>query len=146
LAQRAEPFSLEAVPEDVLAITAGIDTQRDRLEVTLLGWARDGTTFVLGHSVIWGLPEAAATWQELDDLLKMRFSHQLSGKIGIDAAAIDSGDGETMQHVYGFAFPRAARRILAIKGVDGTRDWIERSKQKIYRLHSSNGVMMSLRR
>ena len=131
LAQRAEKFSLEALPEDVLAVTAGIDTQRDRLEVTLLGWARDGTIFVLGHSVIWGLPEADSTWLELDDLLKMRFPHPLGGKIGIDAAAIDSGDGETMQHVYGFAFPRATRKILAIKGVDGTRDWIERSKQKI---------------
>lgn len=131
LAKRAEAFSLEAVLEDVLAITAGVDVQRDRLEVTLIGWAQNGTAFVLGQSVIWGLPDADGTWQELDDLLKMRFPHALGGRIGIDAAAIDSGDGETMQHVYAFAFPRASRKILAIKGMDGNRDWIERSKQKI---------------
>lgn len=35
-----------------------------------------------------------------------------------------------MQYVYAFAFPRAGRKILAIKGEDGNRDWIVRSKQK----------------
>lgn len=81
--------------------------------------------------MIWGLPEEDRIWQELDDLLKMRFPHALGGKIGIDAAAIDSGDGETMQYVYAFAFPRTGRKILAIKGADGNRDWIKKSGQTI---------------
>jgi phage terminase large subunit GpA-like protein len=133
LAGRAEAFSLDAVPADVLALTAGVDVQRDRLEVTFVGWTRDGVAYVLGHTVIWGLPDADATWTELDDVLKMRFDHPLGGKIGLDAAAVDSGDGETMEAVYRFCFPRASRKVLAIKGVEGNRPWIEKSKQKIPR-------------
>lgn len=131
LASRAEAFSLDAIPAVVLVITAGVDVQRDRLEVTFVGWTREGVACVLGHTVIWGLPDAGETWAELDDVLKMRFEHPLGGKIGIDAVAIDSGDGETMEAVYRFCFPRASRKVLAIKGVEGNRPWIEKSKQKI---------------
>lgn len=130
LASRAEVFSLDPVPAEVLALTAGVDTQRDRLEVTFVGWTREGDVLVLGHKVIWGLPDADATWAELDDVLKMRFAHALGGKIGLDAVAVDSSDGETMQNVYDFCFPRASRRILAIKGAAGNRRWIEKSSQK----------------
>lgn len=69
-------------------------------------------------------------WRELDDILKERFLHSLGGQIGVDAAAIDSGDGETMETVYRFAFPRFNRKIVAIKGVNGKRPPIEVSKQK----------------
>ena len=131
LAGRAEDFSLDALPADVLAMTAGVDVQRDRLEVTFVGWTREGEAFVLGHKVIWGLPDDDATWSELDDVLNMRFAHPLGGRIGLDATAIDSSDGETMEDVYRFCFPRARRKVLAIKGVEGNRQWIEKSKQKI---------------
>lgn len=131
LASRAEALSLDALPAEVLAITAGVDVQRDRLEVTFVGWSRDGVAYVLGHSVIWGLPDADATWTELDSVLKMRFAHPIGGKLGVDAVALDSGDGETMEHVYSFCFPRSSRKVVAIKGVEGNRPWIEKSKQKI---------------
>ncbi|GGE96139.1 phage terminase large subunit family protein [Stappia taiwanensis] len=131
LAARAEGFSVEALPEDVLAVTAGVDVQRDRLEITFVGWSRTGDAFALGHSVVWGLPADGATWAELDSLLKTRLPHPLGGTLGLDAVAIDSGDGETMEAVYAFAFPRAARKVLAIKGASGARPWIERSKSRI---------------
>lgn len=131
LAGRAEPFSLDAVPEAVLALTAGADVQRDRVEVTFVGWDRDGAAYALGHKVIWGRHDEEATWTELDGVLKMRFPHALGGAIGLDAVAIDSGDGETMERVYRFAFPRYGRKIVAIKGAPGNRPWIERSKTKV---------------
>jgi len=128
---KSEDFSLEGLPQEVLCITAGVDVQRDRLEVALYGWGRNGTAYALGHRVIWGLPAADETWRDLDELLADRFTHPLGGKIGVEAAAIDSGDGETMENVYAYAFPRARRKVLAIKGAPGTRPWIERSRQKI---------------
>lgn len=132
LAARAERFDLDMLPPEVLAITAGVDVQRkDRLEVTFIGWDRTGAAFALGHRVIWGRPTDDETWRELDELLKQRFLHPYGGTLGVDATAIDSGDGETMEAVYAFAFPRYNRKVLAIKGVGGSRPWIERSRQKI---------------
>jgi len=128
LAGRCEPFGLDALPEDVLAITAGVDVQRDRLECTLMGYAKDETTFVLGQKVIWGQWDADETWRELDELLKTKWKHPLGGSLGIEAAAIDAGDGVTMEAVKSFCAPRQRRRVMAIKGVSGTRPFIEPSK------------------
>lgn len=130
LAARGEPWGLEAVPEDVLALTVGCDVQHDRLELTFVGWSEAGCAFVLGHRVIWGAWDAGETWEELDELLRARFPHALGGRIGIDAAAVDAGDGTTMSAVTAFCGPRTRRRVLAIKGAAGNRPLIERAGSK----------------
>lgn len=130
LSERAEGFGLNAVPAEVLALTVGCDVQHDRLELTFIGWAEDGTAFVLGHRVIWGQWDDEGTWSELDDLLKQTFPHELGGRIGIEAAAIDAGDGTTMHRVTGFCQPRTRRKVLAIKGAPGNRPMIERAGSK----------------
>jgi phage terminase large subunit GpA-like protein len=130
MAARGEAFGLGAVPVEVLAVTAGVDVQHDRLECTFIGWAEGGAAFVLGHRVIWGAWDADETWQELDERLRERFPHALGGRIGVDAVAIDAGDGTTMHRVTAFATPRTRRRIMAIKGASGNRPMIERAGSK----------------
>ena len=111
------PFSLSAVPEDVLALTAGADVQQDRVEVTFTGWTRDDDMRVLAHEVIWGSPTENETWAEVDDALKRQFAHPLGGVMILDAAVIDSGNWA--DQVYAFCRPRTARRILPGKGMAG---------------------------
>jgi phage terminase large subunit GpA-like protein len=129
LAARAEPFGLAAMPPDVLIVTAGIDVQRDRLEIVFLGFGRD-TTFVLSNAVIWGSPSDSSTWAELDALLRSQWPHPNGGTLRVDAAAIDAGDGETMDSVLSFTRPRFGRRIVAIKGASGNRPAIKASETK----------------
>jgi phage terminase large subunit GpA-like protein len=119
LASRREPFSLDALPPEVLALTAGLDLQVDRIEISILGHARDGTAFVLDHSVLWGAPTDAEVWAEADKLLRRRFPHPVGRDLGIDAAAIDAGSGGHYDTVLKFCAPRLSRRVLAIKGVAG---------------------------
>ncbi|QEW18997.1 Bacteriophage tail assembly protein [Marinibacterium anthonyi] len=130
LAGRGESWGLDAVPADVLAVTAGCDVQHDRIEVTFIGWAEDGAAFVLGHRVTWGAWDDEATWLELDGLLKQTFPHALGGRIGVDAVAIDAGDGTTMHTVTAFCQPRTRRKVMAIKGAPGNRPLIERSASR----------------
>jgi phage terminase large subunit GpA-like protein len=131
LASRAEPFGLDAIPRECLVVTAGVDLQDDRAEITICGWTRENVCLVLGHVVIWGSPDDDTLWLELDELLKTKWKHPHGGSLRIDAAAIDSGDGEWTDRVYSFAFPRAPRRIMAIKGASGTRPSIQVSKGKV---------------
>lgn len=133
LQSRAEPWGLHAIPEAVRVITAGVDVQRDRVEMTFLGFS-ETEIFVLGHSVVWGEPKDTTTWAEVDDALKTTWKHPLGGTIRVDAAAVDSGDGETTDSVLAFCQPRFNRRIVAIKGVSGQRPAIEASKTKGARL------------
>jgi len=133
LAARAEPFGLDAIPAEVLVVTVGVDVQHDRLELVFLGHGRT-ETFVLGSSVIWGAPDDETTWVELDDALRTVWRHPLGGSIRIDAAAIDSGDGATMDSVLAFCRPRFNRKIVAIKGATGARPAIAASSSKGSRL------------
>lgn len=70
LVGRAEDFSLDAIPSEAIFLTAGCDVQVDRLELTILGHARDGAVYVLAHEVLWGSPVDEETWAELDRFLK----------------------------------------------------------------------------
>lgn len=134
LAERAEPFGLpDAIPADVLFVTAGVDVQRDRLEVVFLGWGRD-EIFVLSQFVIWGNPMTDDVWMELDDALKTIWKHPKGGILRVDAAAVDAGDGETMDRVIAFCRPRSARRVYAIKGAAGNRPVIRASDTRGSRL------------
>ncbi len=121
LASRMEPFSLEAIPPEVLILTAGVDVQDDRFEVSTLGFARDGAVYVLAHDVIFGRPQDVAdeAWRDLDDHLRRRFPHPKGGVLKIDACAIDAGDGDSYVQVLEFCSSRYGRRVFAIKGVDG---------------------------
>lgn len=129
LAARSEPFGFTAIPADVLIVTAGIDVQDDRLEITFIGWSRD-ESFILGHVVIWGRSHDDSTWAELDELLRTAWPHPNGGTLRLDAAVIDSGDGGTTDVVYSFCRPRFSRKIVAGKGVAGKRPAIAASTSK----------------
>ena len=135
LIARGENFSLERIPQEVLAISAGVDVQHDRLEVTICGWSRH-TLYVLGHVVIWGSTLQDTTWAELDALLRTRWKHPNGWLLRVDAAAIDSGGTGTgpesrTQQVYNFCAPRLSRRIFAIKGQGGPqRVWRPAAKKE----------------
>ena len=130
LAARAEPFGLDRMPAEILIVTAGVDVQHDRLEVTFVGWARDGTAFILGHSVVWGAWDDNLAWAELDEVLQTRWEHPLGGQIGVEATVIDAGDGTTMARVQAFCAARARCKVLAGKGMAGARQWLGPSKGK----------------
>jgi len=106
-----------------------VDVQDDRLEITLIGWTRDAA-LILGHVVVWGSPGDDSTWAELDDVLRTTWPHPNGGTLRLDAAVIDSGDGGWTEKVYSFCRPRFNRKIMAGKGVAGTRPPIAQSQSK----------------
>lgn len=130
LMARAEEFGLSAIPAVVLMITAGVDVQDDRIEITFLGWARNGDIYVLGHTVVWGSSIEDSTWAEVDEALKTTFAHPLGGTLKVMATAVDSGDGGVTDLVYRFCGPRLNRKIFAIKGDGGKRPIIAPAKSK----------------
>lgn len=130
LFQRREPFTLPNMPDDVLFLTCGVDCQDDRLELVLMGHGRSDL-FILDHRVLWGAIDGDPVWQDLDSLLRERWTHPKGGTIGIDACAIDSGDGGHTDIVHGFTRPRFGRRVVSIKGVPGfSRPFLQRSGSK----------------
>ena len=51
-------------------ITAGVDVQKDRLEVTIVGWGADEEAWVRDHIIIPGETTQPEVWDELDAVLR----------------------------------------------------------------------------
>jgi len=112
---RLELYRLRTAPRGVLAITAGVDTQDDRLAVQLLGWGRGMTVWVIDYVELAGDPGEDEVWAKLADLLNRPIAHELGGLLNIDATAIDAG-GHRTEHVKHFVRQRRVRRPMCIFG------------------------------
>jgi phage terminase large subunit GpA-like protein len=108
----------DAVPDDVVLITAGVDVQGDRLECTLLGWTAREQARVLHHLRLYGNPGEPKVWADLDALLMQPLMTEMGDLMSIRATCIDSG-GHHTQEVYRFCGERIGRRVMAIKGRAG---------------------------
>ena len=136
LRSRVEPFGWPTkdrprmvIPREVLLLTAGADVQDDRIEVTILGWARQGAPYALGHVVFDGNTLQDPVWHALDAWhSKSRWRNERGWRMGIDAMAVDSGgrEGRT-QKIYNWCHSRRDRRIYAVKGVPGPRKLWQRA-------------------
>ncbi len=114
LLERREVWAGE-VPDGVAVLTAGIDTQDDRVEIEIAGWGRDEERWSIAHEVIDGDPGAPALWDEVDAFLRRRW-HRADGRpFEVMASCVDSG-GHHTEKVYEFSKSRLGRRIWAIKG------------------------------
>lgn len=114
------------VPEEVLAITCGVDVQGDRVEAEVVGWGKRGHSWSLEYHVIHGDPADLLDFdpkdpeadRRLDDVLAKRFVREDGAPMGIAATCVDSG-GHHTDEVYRFAKRRKRRRVYAIKGKEG---------------------------
>lgn len=114
LAARCETWAGE-VPDGVAVLTAGLDTQDDRVEIEIVGWGRNEERWSVAHEVIDGDPDNPSLWAEVDAYLKRRW-HRADGRpFEVMAACVDSG-GHHTERVYEFSKARLGRRIWAIKG------------------------------
>lgn len=113
-----EVYGPDDLPNRVMYATAGVDTQGDRLEVEVVGWAKEEESWGIGYHVIYGDPAQKAVWEELDGLLTETYRTESGKVIRIKATCIDSG-GHHAEAVMRFCRDRAKRRVHAIKGFGG---------------------------
>ncbi|MEM9302508.1 MAG: phage terminase large subunit family protein [Pseudomonadota bacterium] len=117
LASRAEIYEA-LVPLGVVLLTAGIDVQQDRFEISVWGWAENGESWLIEHHQITADPSVEAEWTRLDQwLMTRKYEHASGSTLEIVAAAIDSG--YLADDVYRYTAKRFGRRFYAVKGYDG---------------------------
>jgi terminase, large subunit len=114
LMERAEPYAPLTAPMGVLLITAGVDVQGDRIEVSFWGWGEREEAWLIYHAVLWGDPAEEAVWTDLDLLLDNTIDHESGATLRITAAAIDTGYLPNMG--YNFVRLHRSRGFYAIKG------------------------------
>ena len=106
------------LPDGVLVLTCGVDTQDDRLEYEVVGWGHYGESWGIRKGIIMGDPNDDEPWRRLDDVIDHVFRWRDGRGLTISLTFVDSG-GHKTQSVYQHCKDRAHRRVFAIKGVGG---------------------------
>lgn len=117
LLARLEDYGAE-LPDGVLVLTCGVDTQDDRLEYEVVGWGKNGESWGIKKGYIMGDPDTAEPWQRLDDVVEHVYKFQSGQGLGITITLVDSG-GHKTQSVYAECRKRQTKRVFAIKGRGG---------------------------
>lgn len=105
------------VPDGALLLTAGIDVQRDRIEMEVVGWGEGEESWNVDYRVIPGDTSRDEVWRDLDDALSEAYTHETGAEFLITSAVIDSSDQTT--RVYNFVKSSRHQRLFAGKGVAG---------------------------
>lgn len=114
LQRRREPYRLRTIPDGVLVLTAGVDVQRDRLEIQIIGHGRGERLTVVDYHVIPGDPTRDEVWQALDAYLAREIATDTGVPLRLSAVAVDSSD---LQHeVINYTRTRKSRGVFAVKG------------------------------
>lgn len=123
LARREDYGTLEdgtpvELPEGVLVLTCGVDTQDDRLEYEVLGHGHYGETWGIKKGIIMGDPGDDEPWARLDEVVGKTYKFANRRGLTISMTFVDSG-GHKTQSVYKQCRARLQRRVFAIKGQGG---------------------------
>lgn len=112
LKERAEEIKLRLAPWDVLFITAGVDTQDNRLAVQIVGWGRNLRAMPLDYVELYGDPSENIVWDQLTDLLNKPILHESGHELHVVATLIDIG-GHRGEAVKNYVRSKRIRGVIA---------------------------------
>lgn len=116
------------LPDRAALLTAGVDIQADRAEVSVFAFGAAEESWLMEHRIIPGDPSTPGLWAALDNYLASQWTHPAIGAIPIHAACVDSG--AFTGAVTRFCDERRGRRVYAIKGAAGSRPvWPKRASK-----------------
>ena len=104
LMKRIEDY--QGIPDEVIYLTAGVDTQDDRLEIEIVGWGVDYESWSIDYLILEGDPAEMYVWQKLDEVLD---------RYKPNAVGIDTG-GHKTKFVYQYVAKNRFKNIFAFKG------------------------------
>ncbi len=114
---RREEYGAE-LPDGVLYLTCGVDTQDNRLEYEVVGHGHFGESWGIKKGIIPGRPDSDEVWTALDDILDHVYKFENGKGLRISVTFIDEG-GHFTQEVRYQCRLRQRKNIFPIKGKGG---------------------------
>lgn len=115
IAARAHDYDSPAA--GAYLITAGVDVQKDRLEVGVEGHAPEDENWLIEYAVLYGDTTEPAVWNDLSAFFERSYRNDRGVELPISAIAVDSGYNTDL--VYAFVKAHSVRRVYATKGKAG---------------------------
>jgi phage terminase large subunit GpA-like protein len=127
LLDRAEDYKSPAAGAYVL--TAGVDVQKDRLEMSVEGWAPEDENWQVEYNYFYGDTSRAEVWNQLRAALRRTYLNDRGVKLRISATGLDTGYRTKI--CYSFIKKNAAFGVYALKGAEGGgRPLVDRAVKK----------------
>lgn len=132
LYRRREPYAVGTVPDGVVALTCGVDVQKDRLVPEVVGWAANKESWSIWIDEIHGdtalMTGPTSPWVKLDELLARTFPGADGRLFAISMMAVDGGwqtESVSTQVVYAWGRIHPRDRVIVTKGVHGPKALVE---------------------
>lgn len=114
--ERREDYGAD-LTNDVLLLTAAVDTQDNRLEYEICGWGKGEECWGVKKGIVWGVPDTKAVWDMLDEQLDREYRRPDGIRLVVTRTFIDSG-GHYSGSVYNYCLRNIRRQRFAIKGAN----------------------------
>lgn len=116
LYNRREAYHLNKPSSDVAFLTAGVDIQRDRIEVEIVGWCKGKRSYSVDYRVLVGDTSAKAVWDELAKIVGEHWERADGRMMPLKLMAVDTGFRTT--EVYDFCQRFDTTRVIPVRGQD----------------------------
>lgn len=113
--RRKETYGAE-LPDEVLLLTASVDTQDNRFEYEVCGWGKGEQCYGIKKGVVLGRPDNKNTQTELDNILDKVYTYKDGKGLKVARTFIDSG-GHYTGAIYKYCEKNMNKQRFAIKGI-----------------------------
>lgn len=113
---RRENYVQGWVSKDVAFITAGVDVQRDRIEIETVGWCKGKRSYSIEYQVIYGDTSEynRGVWDQLANFINKQYEREDKALLPIRTVAIDTGFNTNQ--VYEFCRRFDYSKVIPVKG------------------------------
>lgn len=116
---RREDYRHNVPPNVVEMITAGVDVQKDRLELEIVGWCRNKQTYSIDYRVLIGDTTESEVWDSLSEVINETWLRPDGTELVMNMMCIDSGYNTSI--VYDFCRGFSPNKVVPIKGQDNMK-------------------------
>ena len=108
--EEREPY---VVPRGGLVLTAGIDVQKNRVEIFIWAWGADRQSWLVDHEVIEGNPFLAEVWARATDYVQRTWPHRDGTEMKVARVGVDTGFATTQVESWARKHPGL---VIPLKG------------------------------
>lgn len=113
---KRENYKINTPPAEVAFLTAGVDVQKDRIEVEIVGWCKGKRTYSIDHRVLLGETNDIKVWDQLAAIVGETWIREDGSEMQIRLMAVDTGYNTT--EVYNFCRRFDVTKVIPVKGSD----------------------------
>lgn len=116
LYNRRQSYKPNRPVKDVVLLTCGVDIQRDRIELEIVGWCKGKRSYSIDYRVLVGDTSADHVWSELAKVVTEQWEREDGVMLPLKMMGVDSGYATSM--VYKFCGKFDTTRVVPMKGQD----------------------------